>query len=80
MMFKVKKLWFSDDRMFIETNKNKTMSLSVRRFPRLLHATDKQRQAWVQYFDALRWDEIDEDIHLKSFQISDDDASVIRWT
>jgi hypothetical protein len=79
-MFKVTKLWFSDDRLFIETNKNKTMSLSVRRFPRLLHATDKQRQAWTQYFDALRWEEIDEDIHLNSFQLSDDDASVIRWT
>ena len=76
---KVKKLWFDDNRMYIETNKQEVSSVAVGRFPRLERADSTQRSSWKQYGDGLRWEDIDEDISLKSFAWADDDVNVVRF-
>ena len=68
-MEKIIQVWFEDGRIFIKTDKENTYSRPLEAFPLLLEATPKQR---AQYEigvegDDLRWDEIDEDIHISSF-------------
>ena len=76
---KVKKLWFDDSRMFIETGKKEILSVALWRFPRLQYANEVQRAAWEQFYDGLRWEEIDEDVSLDSFRWADDDPNIVRW-
>ena len=76
---KISNLWFSEDKMFIETNKNEVMSVAIKRFPRLMSANEKQKMNWKQYYDGLRWEDIDEDISLNSFFYADDNNTLITW-
>lgn len=68
-MVKITKVWFEGGRVCIDTNDGKTYSRPLEYFPILKEATDEQREAWRinKFGDAIRWDEIDEDIHLSSF-------------
>ena len=70
---RVTKLWFSDGRLFIETNKNETLSQQLHFYPRLKNATDQQRKEWKQSYGGIHWEAIDEDISFESFHWSDDD-------
>ena len=70
---KVKRLWFSDERLFIETIKKEIFSQQLRFYPRLKNATDIQRQEWNQSYGGLHWKEIDEDISFESFHWPDND-------
>lgn len=68
-MVKITKVWFEGGRVCIATNDGKTYSRPLEYFPILKEATDEQREVWMinKFGDAIRWDEIDEDIHLSSF-------------
>ena len=70
---KVNKLWFFDERLFIETNKKEVLSQPLRFYPRLKNATDVQRKDWKQSYGGLHWAVIDEDISFESFYWSDND-------
>lgn len=63
------KLWFSDERIFILTDQGKEYSRPLEAFPLLLEATPQQRAQFEIGIDGddIRWDEIDEDIHISSF-------------
>ena len=78
-MMKIVNLWFSEDRLFIETNKKEVMSVAITRFPRLMSANETQKMNWAQYYDGLRWEDIDEDIHLNSFHYADGNNNLITW-
>lgn len=69
IMAKITKVWFEGGRIYIATNDGKTYSRPLEYFPILKEATDDQREAWKinKFGDAIRWEEIDEDIHLSSF-------------
>ena len=66
---KILKVWFEDERIYIHTDKGNTMSLDLEVFPTLKDATPDQRNAVViePWGDAMRWEEIDEDIHISTF-------------
>ena len=68
-MEKIIQVWFEDGRIFIKTDKENTYSRPLEAFPLLLEATPKQRAQYEigMEGDDLRWDEIDEDIHISSF-------------
>ena len=70
---RVKKIWFADERLFIETNKKEVLSQPLRFYPRLKNATNEQRNEWKQSYGGLHWEEIDEDISFESFHWSDND-------
>lgn len=66
---KITKVWFKDEKIFIRTDTGVELWQSLLWYPRLQAATDEQRAAYKidKFGDALRWDEIDEDISLESF-------------
>lgn len=72
-MERIIKVWFEGGRICIATDSGETYSRPLEYFPILKEATDKQREAWKinKFGDAIRWEEIDEDIHLSSFYATD---------
>lgn len=68
-MEKITKIWFEGGRICIATDDGKTYGRPLEYFPILKEATDEQREAWNinRFGDAIRWEEIDEDIHMSSF-------------
>ena len=66
---RILKVWFENERIYIHTDKGNTLSLDLEVFPALKDATTDQRNAVViePWGDAMRWEEIDEDIHISTF-------------
>lgn len=73
-MEKIKKVWFEKDRIYMESDKKHIYSRFITDFPLLQQATAKQRKNYkiVLNGEALRWEEIDEDIHISSFYETSD--------
>ena len=63
----VKKIWFVDDNIFIETDKGKKLFQSLLWYPRLLNATHEQREKYEYDNIGIRWEELDEDMSIESF-------------
>ena len=63
------KVWFEDNRIYIKTQEGNTYSRPLEAFPLLLEATPEQRARYEIGLDGddLRWDDIDEDIHISNF-------------
>ena len=68
-MEKIKEVWFADGRIFVRTDQGRVHSRPLEAFPRLKRATEEQRKAYTIEMrgQALRWKEMDEDIHISSF-------------
>lgn len=64
---KIKKIWFADDNIFIETDKGKKLFQSLLWYPRLLNATLEQREKYEFDNIGIRWEELDEDMSIESF-------------
>ena len=66
------KLWFESGRIFILTDQGNTYSRPLEAFPLLLEATPEQRAKYEIGMDGddIRWDDIDEDIHISSFFVT----------
>jgi hypothetical protein len=79
MTNRVKKLWFADDRLFIETTEGKQLSQPMRFFPRLRQASPQQRNEWVESYFGLHWKAIDEDVSFESFTWADDDPHTLYY-
>ena len=72
-MGKIDKVWFKDGRIYIHTDLDEILSRSLIDFPLLLDATNAERAEFriVHNGEALRWDNLDEDIHISSFHQTD---------
>ena len=68
---KIEKLWFENNRIYVINDKNETLFQSLKFYPRLLCATDAQRQSYECWDYGIRWDEIDEDMSYESFYFDD---------
>ena len=68
-MESIEKVWFDEKRIYIGTCEGNTYSRPLEAFPLLLEATPEQRLHYEIGLDGddLRWDDIDEDIHISSF-------------
>lgn len=66
---KIEKVWFENERIFMRSNLKRDYSRPLEVFPILKDATEEQRNSYTIEDDgeALRWEEIDEDIHISSF-------------
>ena len=73
----INKLWFSDERIFIETVNGEVRSQPMLFFPRLLRANDIQRAKWTESHFGLHWENIDEDISFESFTWDDNDPMTL---
>ena len=66
---RISKVWFENEKIFILTAEGNTLSQPLELFPILKEASPSQRDAYTisRWEDAIRWKEIDEDIHISSF-------------
>jgi hypothetical protein len=58
---------FDNERMYVTLADEREISVPLRWFPILYHATPEERSRWkiVHNGNGLRWEEIDEDISVK---------------
>lgn len=65
----IKKVWFDNNRIYIELTDGIVYNRPLEAFPTLLEASDEQRCAFEinRFGDALRWKALDEDIYVTSF-------------
>lgn len=68
---KALKLWFDDNKVFIETEDGAILSQSLKWYPILRKATDEERAAYQFTDEGIRWDVIDEDLSFESFTYDD---------
>lgn len=65
MIISSKSLRFDDDSMWVELSDGRVLGVPLAWFPRLLHATPRQRRlAFEISRGGLLWDELDEDISI----------------
>ena len=55
---------FDDVRMWVELSDGRVLGVPLSWFPRLLHATRKQREKYRISTRGLHWEELDEDISI----------------
>lgn len=65
----IKKVWFESGRIFMLSSQDKEYSRPLEAFPLLKEASEEERNSFsiVLHGRALRWDGLDEDIHISSF-------------
>lgn len=68
------KVWFADDRIFIETDTGEELSQSLNWYPRLMAATTAQRKAYRLSEMGIHWAELDEDVSYESFEYGEDEG------
>ena len=68
-MVKIEKVWFNDERIYLLTDGGETLSRPLEAFPVLKEASDADRLDFKigRFGDDIRWEKLDEDIHLSSF-------------
>jgi len=63
----VVRLWFEDEKIFVETSDRKQYFQSLLWYPRLINATDKERENFNCSYSGIHFPDIDEDISFESF-------------
>lgn len=65
----IKNVWFENERMYMLADDDKVYSRPLEAFPLLKEADDTARNKFKICLKgrALRWEELDEDIHISSF-------------
>ena len=75
----VNKLWFDNERIYIETIQGDVMSQPMMFFPRLQQATNNERSQWIESHFGIHWEKIDEDISFESFSWNDNDPQTLFY-
>ena len=65
----IEKLWFDSERIWIQTDDLQKISRPLEAFPTLKDASNEERMSFKinNLKDSIRWEQIDEDIHIGSF-------------
>lgn len=65
----IKKVWFEGGRIFMLSSRDREYSRPLEAFPVLKEASNEERDSFtiVLHGTALRWENLDEDIHISSF-------------
>ncbi|MBQ9524249.1 MAG: DUF2442 domain-containing protein [Bacteroidaceae bacterium] len=65
----IKNLWFEGNRIYIKTTDDRILSRPLEAYPELEEATAEQRSNFSLEDDglAIRWEQIDVDMHISSF-------------
>lgn len=65
----INNIWFTSERIYMQTNEGEIYSRPLEAFPSLKDATESERNTYTIELKgtALRWQSLDEDIHISSF-------------
>lgn len=68
-MAKIQKIWFDNERIFLLTDDGKELSRPLEAYPTLKDASPEERMDFKigRFGDDIRWEKLDEDIHISSF-------------
>lgn len=68
-MAKIEKVWFNNERIYLLTDNGETLSRPLEAFPVLKEASEADRNDFKigRFGDDIRWEKLDEDIHISSF-------------
>ena len=68
-MKKIQKIWFDGERIFMQTTDGEKLSRPLEAFPLLKDASAEDRADFKigRFGDDVRWEKLDEDIHMSSF-------------
>jgi hypothetical protein len=69
---------FDEDSFWVELEDGRTIGVPLAWFPRLLHATPKQRRAYFLSPSGIHWEEIDEDISIAGLLAGRGDIHTVR--
>lgn len=61
------KLWFADERLYIQFEDGQELWQSLLWYPRLLNATKTEREQYRFTSNGIYWESIDEDVSFESF-------------
>ena len=64
---KVIKVWFDNETIFIETELGHIVGNPLKWFPKLLNATQEQRNSFRLGKYGIHWPELDEDLSFEGF-------------
>lgn len=69
-MDKIAKVWFDAGRIYVKLESGTVLNRPLEAYPTLLEATDTERDRYEinRFGDALRWKDLDEDIHISSLR------------
>ncbi|MCF2491243.1 DUF2442 domain-containing protein [Dyadobacter sp. CY347] len=67
MEIEIRKVWFRDDNIFIQTITGEERSHPIKWFPRLLNASSEERERYELSPFGIRWEELDEDLSFEGF-------------
>jgi hypothetical protein len=67
MEIDVKKVWFKDDDIFIQTVSGEERSHPLKWFPRLLNASSDERESYELSPFGIHWEKLDEDLSFEGF-------------
>lgn len=69
----ITKVWFADNRIWISTNIGSQYSQPLEAFPALFYASENDRADYLLWLNntSIRWEKIDEDIHISNFYDSE---------
>ena len=65
----IEKVWFNNERIYLLTDSGETLSRPLEAFPVLKEASEADRNDFKigRFGDDIRWEKLDEDIHISSF-------------
>ena len=68
-MAKIEKVWFNNERIYLQTDAGETLNRPLEAFPVLKEASESDRNDFKigRFGDDIRWEKLDEDIHISSF-------------
>ena len=75
-MIKVKKIWLTDNAIYIETEDGRVGHENFADYARLRNATAIQREQYVASPEGLHWPELDEDLSFECFFDKKDKSSL----
>ncbi len=73
-MAKIQKIWFDQGRIYLQTTDGEELSRPLEAFPVLKDASAEERADFRvgRFGDDIRWEKLDEDIHISSFYVSEE--------
>lgn len=75
---KIQKLWFDKEKLYILTATGIELSQELKWYPRLMNATESQRNNYESDEMGIFWPELDEDVSLESFTYKDEDEPEMK--